>query len=113
MEVSPLLVILLLCATALFGKLYFMSRLPVEKKEDGSTVPPCSHKRTQHHYYENPDTGARVCVPVCSDCMVALPPETRTLERFSPHILKKIHQELGDQGYDTTALPYIPVEGTP
>ena len=113
MEALPLLIILLLCATALFGKLYFMSRLPVEKKEDGSTVPSCSHKRTQHRYYENPDTGARVCVPVCSDCMVVLPPTTGTLARFSPHILRKIRQELGGQGYNTTALPYTPVEGTP
>ena len=113
MEALPLLIILLLFAATLFGKLYFMSRLPAEKEEDGNTVPSCSHKKTQYHYYENPDTGARVCVPVCSDCMVALPPETRTLEHFSPQILMKIHQELGDQGYDTTALPYIPVEGTP
>ena len=45
--------------------------------------------------------------------MVALPPATETLARFSPHILRQIHQELGDQGYDTTALPYIPVEDTP
>ena len=113
MEALPLLIILLLFAATLFGKLYFMSRLPAEKEEDGNTVPSCSHKKTQHHYYENPDTGAKVYILVCSDCMVALPPATETLARFSPHILRQIHQELGDQGYDTTALPYIPVEGTP
>ena len=108
--------ILLLFGIILFGIILFArhrsANRPSVKEED--TMPPsCSHKRTQHHYYENPDTGAKVYILVCSDCMVALPPKTRTLERFSPHILMKIHQELGDQGYDTTALPYIPVEGTP
>lgn len=45
MEALPLLIILLLFAATLFGKLYFMSRLPAEKEEDGNTVPSCSHKK--------------------------------------------------------------------
>jgi len=108
--------ILLLFGIILFGIILFArhrsANRPSVKEED--TMPPsCSHKRTQHHYYENPDTGARVYIPVCSDCMVALPPATETLARFSPYILRQIRQKLEDQGYDTTALPHIPVEDTP
>lgn len=43
MEVSLLLVILLLCAAILFGKPYFMSRLPVEEKSDD--IPPPASTR--------------------------------------------------------------------
>ncbi len=113
MEVSPFLIAVSLGATIFFGWLcFFINRQPAEKKSD-DIPPPCLHKKPIPHYYEDSSTGIRVIVYACTDCSIVLPPATGTLARLSPQTLGQIRQELGDQGYDTAALPYIPVEDTP